>query len=218
MASDYPYALATGRVQILFDKIRSVGVPAKANDAWLNQIGLTSSNDRRLKNVLKFIGFTDQAGTPTDLWKAYRGPNAAQVMAQAITDGYSALFHMYPDANLRPDNEIASVVRASTGFGNDTVKAIVATFKALVTLADFNAVHSGASAGTGRDGKGTGTERDSASKSGKRAPQDGWGTGPRLALNVNLQLTLPESKDPAVYDALFFSMRKHLLTELDGDE
>jgi len=37
------------------------------------------------------------------------------------------------------------------------------------------------------------------------------GNGKALELHYNIQLILPESRDQAVYDALFSSLRKHLV-------
>ena len=37
-------------------------------------------------------------------------------------------------------------------------------------------------------------------------------TSQGITVNVNIQLTLPETKDDTIYDKIFVSLKKHLLT------
>lgn len=67
--ADFPYTQSHGNIKKLLEQIQSVGKPAKVTVNWLVSIGLKSSNDRNLLGLLKFIGFIDNTGTPTDVWK-----------------------------------------------------------------------------------------------------------------------------------------------------
>jgi Family of unknown function (DUF5343) len=96
----YPYVASPDKVSVLFKKIGEIGVPQKFTNAILKSVGLTSSNDQRLIGLVKFLGFADQSGVPTSLWREYRKqPRAA--MAAAVRTAYSELFQHYPDANER---------------------------------------------------------------------------------------------------------------------
>ena len=62
--AEYAYTTVTGKIKQLLEKIRAVGVPQKVTVSWLKTIGFTSSNDKTLIGVIKFVGLTDQSGVP----------------------------------------------------------------------------------------------------------------------------------------------------------
>jgi len=208
VARNYPYAVAPNRISILFDKILKASVPDKVTQQWLATVGLKSKNDRLLPSILKHIGFIDSAGVPTTLWNEYRGSSPKLVIAKAIRQGYSDLFGTYPSAHELSDEELTAFFRGNTKQSDIAVKRIVQTFKALVSLADFREIDSeslsveNTSASSARDG----LSRELGNTITFNRSRD-------IAINVNLQLTLPESKDPSVYDALFASLKKHILEE-----
>ena len=211
VAATYPYTLTPRKIPTLFNLIEKRGVPETAIDTWLKQVGFSSENDRRFKNVLRQIGFTDEKGVPTALWRAYRGPGGASKLAEGIREGYRDLFEMFPEAHLASDSELASFIKGHTTFGNTTVNHVVATFRGLVQLADFGEGVPAATASETPGPNGARAERKLEDIGGgaddvvKRAP------APSVTINVNLQLTLPESTDPAVYEALFGALAKHVL-------
>ena len=136
MATEYPYVLTTSKIAVILDKIVRTGVPAKASKQWLHQVGLKSSYDQRLLPLLKFIGFVDGGGTPTELWRQYRGANSRAVLGAAIRAAYKALYDTYPNADSEPTTNLVNVVRSTTGLAEETSARVVQTFKALVQLAD----------------------------------------------------------------------------------
>jgi hypothetical protein len=71
--ADYPLTTVTGKIGTLLSKIREVGVPPKATVQWLKSVGFKSSNDSTLLTAIKFIGFIDQSGVPTDAWNFKAG-------------------------------------------------------------------------------------------------------------------------------------------------
>jgi hypothetical protein len=207
MASEYPYVLVLNKVPVLFDKIGTVGKPVKADTKWLKQIGMTSSNDSRFLGVLAHLGFIDGSKTPTQRWQDYRGPSKARVLASALREAYSDLFHTYPEANNASNQDIANFIKSNTSLGSDTVNRAVATFKTLVDLADFS-----------------GSEDDSPKEEVREGEKGDSVGGPAkgerptkkhnhdIVINLNLQLTLPETTDPNVYEVLFLALKKHVLS------
>jgi hypothetical protein len=97
--ADFVYTTVPGKIKLLLNKIREVGVPQKATVQWLKTVGFKSSNDVSLIGILKFIGFTDSSGVPTSKWTQYRGANHKHVLGDAVREGYADLFAVYPDAN-----------------------------------------------------------------------------------------------------------------------
>jgi hypothetical protein len=84
-----------------------MGKPDKVSQDWLRTAGWTSSNDRSVIPVLRFVGLTGADGRPTDLWDTVRAPSPPNKLrfGQAVKVAYSDLFQLYPDAH-RKDAEV----------------------------------------------------------------------------------------------------------------
>ena len=136
--ADYAYTKVTGKLANLLGKIREVGVPTKVSASWLKQIGFKSSNDTTLIGVLEQIGFINSDKSHTERWKEFRGAKNAQVLAAGIMAGYRELYDLYPDAHERTESELRSFFSTRTNAGAQVISAMVATFKALASNADFS--------------------------------------------------------------------------------
>jgi len=202
--ADYPYTTVPGKIKKLFDKLTKTGIPQKATPKWLKGIGFTSSNDGTLLRILTFIGFTDSSGIPTDEWKQFRGSHGKQVLARCIKTAYAELFSTYPTANDRSRSELESFFSIHSSAGKPTIGKTVSTFQKLCELADFDATtdqgKAAATAEQAEDEADIGDLMTAASKSYKG-----------FTVNINIQLTLPETTDAKAYDAFFSAMKKHLL-------
>jgi hypothetical protein len=200
---DFPYTPVTRKLKTFFEKIQQVGKPDTVDKKWLASIGLNASNDPSLIPVLRFIGFIDQSSKPTDRWMKYRDKSrAGKVLAEGILEGFTYLFQTYPDAYRRSDDELKAFFTTKTTAGVQVVSKTVTTFKNLCELADF---------------EGVSVENPLAQP--VQLAQDGLGTptkiikelGAGVTININIQLTLPDTTDESVYDKLFAAMKKHLL-------
>jgi len=138
--ADFPYTTVPGTIKQLLAKIREVGVPPKVTVQWLKSVGFRSSNDASLIGVLKYIGFTDASGVPTSRWSQYRGGEHKAVLGEAIRQGYSDLFAVYPDANQRTQSDLDHVFSTSSSGGKQVITKTVSTFKALTEQAEFSPV------------------------------------------------------------------------------
>jgi hypothetical protein len=99
----YPATQNTGTLVGVIQKIGSHGVPSKFTTKDLPVWGYKSSHDRSVVSVLRFIGFLDNGGAPTELWREAR-TNAADAVGKGTRAGYADLFATFPDAH-RKDAE-----------------------------------------------------------------------------------------------------------------
>ncbi len=211
--SEMIYLTTPNIIPKFFAEIQTtLAVPTAVNQEWLKTIGYTSSNHRPLVPLLKSLGFVDSNGKPSERWTSYRDrTKARQIMAEAIRSAYHDLFETYHDANLKDNEALRNYFGAKTTGGERVIQAHVGTFKTLVGLADF----------TGQAAPGVGT--------GTAAPLQGAGAPPIAAktltegqqpivINVNIELVLPPTKDFEVYDGLFQSLRKNILSKGAKDE
>ena len=205
--NNFPYTQVPKKLKSFFEKIQQTGTPNIVDKKWLASIGFGASNDRSIIPVLKFISFVDQSGKPTKKWLVYRDKNQARkVLAEGIREGYAELFQTYPDAHQRTDDELKNFFSPKTKASASTVSRMVTTFKTLCKLADFSDVSTEASVSQAlAPSEDVKTEPDTTKKITQKL-----GTG--ITININIQLTLPDTTDETVYDKFFVALKKHLFS------
>jgi len=198
------YSPNPNRVPKFFDKIQSTGKPAKVTAKYLKGLGFKSANDYYVIGILKALGFVDPAGVPTERWQAYRDKAQARaVLASSIRDAYPELFELYPDAYRKDDEALRNFFSSHSGVGDATVTYMLHTFKGLCTLADFE----GVSTIDAREQR-----KDLANHETEQKRIVRTSTAGAVTINVNVQLQLPATDDGAIYDRLFESLKKHILS------
>lgn len=210
MADAPAYTTVPGKLPGLLQKIRETGVPEKANLAWLARVGFKSSNDRSMLGVLRQIGFIDGSGAPAPAWKQYRGADHKAVLGRAIQAGYKDLYDTYADAHSRSNTDLGHFFSAQTTAGKQSIDKMVSTFKTLAEQAEFGSSNAGTPDVTSAAARAAATVFEGTSMS-PGAESKNAATG--LNVNVNVELTLPETTDEKVYEAFFRAMRKHLLSD-----
>jgi hypothetical protein len=199
--------MSAGSIGRFLSHVRESGVPAKVTTKYLETVGFKSSNDRQLVPIMKAIGFLDSSGTPTEVWKRYRGAGGKATLTDAIRSAYTELFAVYPDAQLRDDEVITNFIRGHTDYSARVVDFALKTFRALCAEADFTAT-SGAPHTT--EAAPASTVVTAGTGLVTATPTLPAGTASSATVNINIQLTLPASDDGKLYDEFFAAMKKHL--------
>ena len=206
--AEFPYSAKPSSLPGFLAKIQAVGIPDKVTLNYMADLGFKSSNDRYIPGILKSLGFADQSGVPTERWQTYRDKKRAPLeLAAAIREAYSGLFDVYSDAYLKDAEALTNFFTSSTTVGEHAVSYMVRTFTTLCKLADFTSIPpSSPEIKLTTAAIAPAEEEESSVKIVDRAiaPQG-------ITINVNIQLTLPETKDGSIYDEIFESLRKHLL-------
>ncbi len=140
MAKDLFYLASYKNVGKLFEKILTAKAPEAFNQTFLaDTIGLKSTSDRGLINMLKKLGFLDAGGRPTDTYGLLKNKDVA---GAAIADGvrklYAPLFEANEKANELPPEGLKGLISQITGGEQNIVAQIAYTFKALAKNADFS--------------------------------------------------------------------------------
>jgi Family of unknown function (DUF5343) len=201
------YTIVPGKLKELLQKIRTMGVPPKASVEWLKSIGFKSSNDPSMLRVLKGIGLAADDGTPAQPWRDYRGADHKAVLARCIRSGYADLFQTYPDAQTRGNDALEHFFAAKSDAGGGAITMAVSTFKALCQLSEFGS-------GPGEEFGSQAHEEIELQPPVIARSQVKAAGGQRTVgstININIQLTLPETTDESVYEKFFAAMNKHLL-------
>jgi hypothetical protein len=204
--AEFPYTPQPARIPKFFDHIQAARVPPRVTHKYLVAAGFKSSNDRYLIPLLRTLGFIDGSGQPTETWQEYRKKDQAKgVMGSAIRMAYSGLFEMYEDAWRKDREALNNYFSGETTVGETTVDLIVRTFNTLCDRADFAASQEPSAA--------VARKPASARPLGSReVVVQGTSGAADMTINLNIQLQLPPTQDAEVYDKLFESMKKHLLS------
>jgi hypothetical protein len=200
------YLVTTKNAEAFFNAIQGAKAPERFTIKFLKDMDFASSNDRLYIGVLKGLGFLDENGTPTDRYFSFLDHSQSRkVLADAIRAAYDELFTLNRNAQKLSVDDVKGKFKSLTqGQKSENVVTWMAnTFKVLCDLADWSAP------AIPTEQPATGTEKADVPTS--PAPSQ-MVSGPReLELHYNIQLILPESRDQAVYDAIFASLRRHLM-------
>lgn len=200
------YTTNTGNLKKFLENIPKIGLPNKLTQEHLVKLGYKSSNDRSIITILKFVGFLQSDGSPTEQYKQFRNTEmSGVVMARCLRSSYNDLFSTFPNANEKDDEALINFMRSTSKAKQDTLAYAVRTFKVLCSFADFSNM------GDVKTGESPLTLTTSSTNSILKTTNQ-QGDAPFI-LNVNVQITLPETKEYEVYEKIFESLRKHLLTK-----
>lgn len=209
---NYPYSTSTGTITKILEKLQTVGKPSKADKKWLSSIGITKSSEQRIISILKFLGFAEKNGTPTELWTNFRSKlNGKKTLGAAIKNSYHELFEIYPNAQEASKEELTDFFSTRTDAGSLVLSHTVNTFKNLCQFAEFDSSFTEDSITTEENEPANEANQESnqsVSQSLTKTIKNRSG----VTINLNIQLSVPETTDEKVYDKFFESLKKHLLS------
>jgi hypothetical protein len=200
------YLTSTKNTADVFASIQKAAVPEVFTHEFLKHLGFTSSADRPIIPVMKAIGFLDESGRPTILYRSYKDPALAKgAVAQGLRLGYADLFAIDTEANTKSVQQLTGMFGRLSDKGESVTQKMASTFKALAALADFSSV---AHVSRQVDEPST-PPREGVPAAPNTEHDDDRG----LALNLrhDIHVHLPLSTDVAVYDAIFRSLKANLL-------
>jgi hypothetical protein len=206
------YVQVYGQVPEFFAKIQEGQAPGKFTQQHLKDIGFTSANHRAFIPLLKAIGFLSADGSPTARYLAYRDASQSRnVMGDALKDAYADLFVIKSHPSDKDRALIEGKFKSAHNVTDRPSELMARTFLALLKLANVD--H--ASALTKAEVPALKSEEndDEQGKSeGVQPEKQGSGRIVKApALHYNIQIHLPATKDVEVYNAIFKSLREHLV-------
>lgn len=203
-----PYVTATGNVEKALKGIKSAATPEAVSQDFVKTIlGIKGGSGNQMTAYLKKIGFATADGTPTDFYKKFRNPTTeGWAAAQAIKTGYAPLYVRNEYMHKLSDEELKGLVLEETGAEQDsaTVPLILMCIKQLKKFAKWDAPRV--------EEKVENPNKD-ISPLENSLPKVPGATG-QLGLNLGytINLNLPATSDPAVFNAIFRAIKEHLLT------
>ncbi len=217
MALPTAYLTTIKNAEALFAALQAAKAPPKFTQRFLEDLDFKSTNDRLYINVLKALGFLSPDGVPTSRYYEFLDQSqSGRVLAEGLEEAYTDLFQLRRDAYKMERPELKGKIKTLTqgSVSDAVVDKMALTFQGLSKLADFDAPRPGRPAGAVEP-----TADEITAVSGRPDDEVTIGAGggsPHTGLRLggfvyNVELHLPESRDPAVYEALFRALKTHLL-------
>lgn len=212
MALPEQYLLTTKNLDGFFNSLLNAQAPPKFTNKFLEQLEFKSTNDRLFIGVLKFLSFIDSNGIPQERYfKFLDQTQSKQILAEAIKEAYGDLFIVNVKAHEMSVNDVKNKLRTLTqGSKSDAVLGCMAnTFTSLCKYADFS---KNASKEIVTVNKQEHIFEDTHSgNEQQRMTHELINKKITTEMHYNIQIHLPETRDITVYDAIFKSLKEHLL-------
>jgi len=211
MSKELPYMAGPGTLPKILNKIIEARVPESFNADFLGTVlGFPGGNQRTFISWAKKCGLINADGTPTQLYKNFRNPDfRGSAMTTALKTGYEELYTRNEYTHVLSDKDLKKLISDVTGkpHDNSTVKAIFGTFNNAKEFADFEISEQK----TKEKKKAEPKEKipQSVQDNITREPSQ----IPNIGLTYTINLVLPKTDDPAIYDAIFRSLKDNLLNE-----
>jgi len=204
MALTDSYVNVYGQLPEVFARISQGQAPDKFTAQYLKDLGFASSNHRAIIPLLKSLGFLSPDGVPTSRYHAYRDHSQSKsVLGQALREAYSDLFTIRAHPAKSDQNLIEGKFKSAHNTNDRLAKLMTSTFYSLLSIADVTPVPP----------KPTSESKVEIETKSKPEPtsKDLQLTGLGPTLHYNIQIHLPATKDVEVFNAIFKSLREHLL-------
>ena len=217
MALITSYLVTVKNLPSFFNSLLAAQAPKAFTQKFLESLEFKSTNDRLYIGLLKGLGFLDANGAPTTRYFSFLDQSQSKIiLADAIREAYEDLFSIQVNAHKLSRMEVKNKLKTLTqGKYSDVVlDKMASTFVTLVAYAAWDKQPDKM-----REGGEHFTEKTLINDEEKEEPtpdinEDAADKNPSKFLNpelhYNIQIQLPESRDQAVYDVLFKSLRKHL--------
>lgn len=211
----FPALHDPGIVEKLFDLVKSKEPPGKVDSKYLEKEGFRRGTDTKLLELLEFLGYVNDKGKPTEIWKRSRDRNRAPgLLGSAVMTGYWKLFEQLPGAAKATDGaSLMSFFKDQSDATDQEAAYMILTFKVLCDLSDFDAAvdeplkpERPAAAEEEEKKPEEAPAEGEAAEVLKQAMSIGSGAPVRLAL----QIEVDPGSEPELYDLLVKLLRKQL--------
>lgn len=205
MDTNVPYMPSVTHLYQILDAIQKAGVPDVFNLDFLKDLGFTSSNDRPVIKVLKYLGMIDSSGRPQNTYREFVNHTKAKgVLAGRIRSAFDDLYLSDKDAHNKTAEELKGWFKTKTGVSDSVAKKMATQFKSLASYADFRAAPA------------TSSEKPSATpqvKPDKKPPLPPTPVSnlQGLGLVYRLEIHLPDTQNVETFRAIFRALREELM-------
>lgn len=206
-----PYVTAPGNVERALKQIKSAATPEAVSQDFVKTIlGIPGGSGNQMTAYLRKIGFVAPDGKPTDIYKKFRNTvTEGWAAAQALKTGYAPLYVRNEYMHQLTEEQLRGLIVEETGVEQDSavVTNVLGCIKHLKKHAKWNVEVVEEAGQNSPVAAPPNPDRNQHNYVPPEAP-------PRLGLNLGytINLNLPATSDPAVFNAIFRALKEHLLS------
>ncbi|WP_370305725.1 DUF5343 domain-containing protein [Sinimarinibacterium flocculans] len=197
----------------LFGQIRQGQAPDQFTVQHLKDLGFTSSNHRLFLPLLKALGFLSADGRPTQRYHDYRGDEdtAKRVMGEALREAYADLFVLRAKPTEGDKALFEGKFKSAHNSTERMAKLMNATFFSLLPLANLDGVSPSTHVQPPPKVDPVLTTDPPKVDPPPKVDQQRLDNRAAASLHYNIQIHLLATKDIEVYNAIFRSLKEHLV-------
>ncbi len=213
---DFPILHDPGSIELLLSTVARTDPPKVVDHDYLVSLGFKREVDDGLLKLLIFLGFIEDNGQPSVLWKKSLDPkHAPQILRDSVRAAYGSLFKRFPDAHKEDGSVLMEYFRIETGDSDPNVAYMILTFKVLCDLANLDLLNL-ADTEPGEKAAKPAKKDASAKKPEKTRPADkvkavvvpGQNGSPGIRISINIDLQ--DGSDPEFRDLVMKLLKKQL--------
>lgn len=211
MAENLPYSTSVGTLEKMLEKIKTASVPERFTQDFVStKLLMKGGTAYSCIPFLKKMGFVSTDGSPTEIYREFRNSSKSKyAVAKAFRKLYQRLYEMNEYVHDASEKDILGLIIECTGVEKDnaTAKYTLSTLMMLRKLADFENE-------TDDDVEVTSSGHSSQTQQNQiheisTMPNIPSSKGINLSYTINLNL--PATKDVEVFNAIFKSLKEHLI-------
>ncbi|MEW6238849.1 MAG: DUF5343 domain-containing protein [Candidatus Omnitrophota bacterium] len=204
MDIDVPYIPSIKNLHKILDKIQHAAVPEAFTYDFLRDLGFSSSNDRSIVKIFKYLGFLDTSGKPQSSYRDFVDHNKTKhILAERLRIAFDDLYTSNKKAHEKTVEDLKGWFKSKTGKGDSVALKIASTFKSLAQYADFSEVKetSAPLIGESKISPQESTTKDIPVIKGES----------KFGLVYRLEIHLPDTQNIETYRAIFKALREELM-------
>lgn len=216
--ANLPYVTAVGNVPKALNAIISAATPESVSGNFVKtMLKISGGSGDQMTSFLKKIGFANPDGSPSEIYKKFRNEaTRGRAAAESLKIGYAPLYKRNEFLHELSDKDLKGLILEETGAASDSnvPGLILSCIKAIKQFAKFD----------------ENVEEDVEESQASLFPEVRTGSershvphvwpkgegGVGLSVGYNINLNLPATTDIAVFNAIFKSLKEHLLVSDDG--
>jgi hypothetical protein len=208
-----PYVSSPGNIVKALTGIKAAAVPDRVSQDFVKTIlKIPGGSGDQMTSFLKKLGLTNPDGSPNEVYRKFRNPaSSGAAIATAIHTAYGALYVRNEFMHELNDADLLGLVVEETGEAHDSnpVKLTVSCIKHLKQFANFNSKPEQELSPVVKTDD---PPREKHHVAHEHSSSKAFG----INLGYTINLNLPATADPNVFDAIFKSLKEHLLRAQDG--
>lgn len=215
MAENLPYSTSVGTLEKILEKIKSASVPERFTQDFVNtKLAMKGGTANACIPILKKMGLVGGDGSPTELYREFRNPKKSRTaLGKAFRRLYERLYEMNEYIHDADDSDVLGLIVECTGNEKNSTatRFMLSTFNMLRKHADFESEDE--SFEPPHLGNSTPQNLEQQLSNIQPQRQSAHNAQKGINLSYTINLNLPATKDIEVFNAIFKSLKQHILDQ-----